>query len=222
MIERNLRIALGISLGVHIFAMSAVMIVAPENIGRKKGYTRVDFLGPILEKTAFDIMLESANPVVKTSYSWGPIPFKSIYLKASFPGKITVAHGFPQHLEKSMDSTILDALTGYKAVPDFYLDLKEESLKQGDLRTGKRKIIYAPEPPFFVKGLYGDDETILVKVRALVSPEGNVKKTEPVTTTGYPQLDILAIKFVRSWIFEPKKTGGDEWVVLQVILNTGD
>jgi TonB family protein len=222
MIGRSLRIAIGISLGMHIFAMSAVTIVTPENIGRIKGYPRVDFLGPILEKTAFDIMLESATPVVKTSYSWEPLPFESGYLKASSPGRITMAHGFPQHLESRMDNTIFPTLTGYKGVPDFFLDLKEETLRQEDLSAGERKIIYTPEPPFFVKGLYGGKETILVRVKALVSPEGNVKSTEPVTTSGYPQLDILATKFVRSWIFEPKKEGGDEWVVLEVILNTGE
>jgi hypothetical protein len=49
-----------------------------------------------------------------------------------------------------------------------------------------------------------------------------VKKAEPVTTTGYPKLDILAVKHVRGWIFEASGANEDEWIVVEVKLNTGD
>ena len=215
MIDRSLRIAFGISLGIHIFAMSAVMIVIPEKAGRKRSLTRVDFLGPILEKTAFDIMLESASPAVETTYSLGDAPFGYRDLQVSPPGRMSLKLEFPQHLENRMDSIILSTLTGYKIVPDFYLDVEEGI-------PGGRKVIYTPDQPFVMKSLYGGKNFINVKVRALVDSSGTVRKTESVTTTGYPQLDILAAKYVRSWTFEARETGEDEWIVLDVTLNTGD
>ena len=215
MIDRTLRIAIGVSLGIHIFAMSAVMIVTPEKIGRKKNFTRVDFLGPILEKTAFDIMLESTNPVVKTSYSFGDMPLGPRNLKVSSPGRMSVEPEFSSRLENSMDNSILKALAGYKIVPDFYLDVMEDVLT-------RRKVIYAPEAPFVMKDLYGGKDFIEVKIRAQVSPGGSVRKAEPVTTTGYPQLDIIAAKYVRSWTFEANESSEDEWMVLEVKLNTKD
>ncbi|MFQ5952430.1 MAG: hypothetical protein ACE5JK_03390 [Candidatus Omnitrophota bacterium] len=222
MIDRNLRIAIGISLGVHIFVMSAVMIVTPDRMGRKKGYTRVDFLGPILEKTAFDIMLESANPVMKTSYGLGPLSFGVGRLKASPPGRMSLKQEFSQHLENRMDSSALEALEDYKTVPDFYLDVKAGGSELWALGFEKRKVIYTPEAPFIMRGLYGSKDEIHIKIKALVSSCGSVKKAEPVITTGYPQLDILATKYVRGWIFEPKGESGDEWIVLNVTLETGD
>ena len=121
MSDRSLRIAFGISLGIHIFAMSAVMIVIPEKAGRKRSLTRVDFLGSILEKTAFDIMLQGTNPAVETSYSLGDTPFGYRDLQVSPPGRMSFKLEFPQHLENSMDSIILSTLTGYKIVPNFSL-----------------------------------------------------------------------------------------------------
>jgi hypothetical protein len=222
MIDRNLRIAVCISVGVHIFAMSAVMIVVPNDIGRNKSFTRVDFLGPILEKTAFDIMLESANPVVKTSYGWGMLPESPEDLGVSSPGRISFEQDLPAGFENSLDRAIIDALSDYKSVPDFFLDVRDERMNRLGWRAGERRIIYTSEQPYIMKGLYGDKEIIRIKVRALVSSRGEVKKTEPVTTTGYPQLDMLAAKYVRSWIFEAREEGVDEWVLLEVKLNTGD
>lgn len=207
---------------MHIFAMSAVMIVTPGNMDRKKGYTRVDFLGPILEKTAFDIMLESTNPVVKTSYSLGDLPFGFRDLKVPSPGRMSFEQEFPRHLEDSRDNVILDALIGYKTVPDFYLDVRDAMLNSQTWSPDQRKVVYTPDPPFIMKSLYGGKDFIDIRVRALVGPDGNVKKTEPVTTTGYPQLDSVAAKFVRSWIFEKKKAGGEEWIILEVVLDTKD
>jgi hypothetical protein len=215
MIDRSLRIALGISLGVHIFAMSAVIIVVPDKIGRNKSFTRVDFLGPILEKTAFDIMLENATPAVETSYSLSDAPFDPDGLEVSSPGRVLFEPEFPLRPENSMDNAVMQALIGYKIMPDFYLDVIEEVPRQ-------RSVIYAPEPPLVMKDLYGGKDVIEVKVRALVSPEGSVRKAEPVTTTGYPKLDILAVKYVRSWMFEASGSSEDKWIVLDVKLDTKD
>ena len=66
--SRNFRIALLISLGIHIFCMSIITITNPVVREKMKSYSRVNFLGPLLRKTAFDIMLENANPVVRTTY----------------------------------------------------------------------------------------------------------------------------------------------------------
>jgi len=62
-----------------------------------------------------------------------------------------------------------------------------------------------------------------MNVRILIDADGKVKKTEPVTTTGFPELDIIAFKFVKGWIFAPTEslTGQDEWYVKEVVLNVG-
>ena len=227
MISRALTIALIISLSVHVFAMSMVTIVTPEGRGRMKPYTRVDFLGPILKKTAFDIMLESVKPVFTTTYQVTGIVPQSGYLKVVVPKRKANLQEMPKYFERSMDASIENFLTGDKVVPDLdfgFNAFMEESWRDEVSTDTIREVIYKPEAPLIMSGVYGDKSTFRVKVKVLISPRGNVKKTESVTTTGYPQLDITAFKFVKGWIFEPKETasGLDEWREVEVVLRVGD
>ena len=86
-IGRNLRIALLISFGVHILAVSGVEIIAPEDFRKRPKYTRIDFLGSILKKTAFDIMLGNVDPLVNGTYgSVFSLPQEG-YLKVVVPSE---------------------------------------------------------------------------------------------------------------------------------------
>jgi outer membrane biosynthesis protein TonB len=56
----------------------------------------------------------------------------------------------------------------------------------------------------------------------LVNTEGNVKTSEPVTTSGYPELDMIASNFVKGWAFEPQESiyGKDEWITREITINS--
>jgi len=218
MISRNLRIALIASLSLHVFLMSAVVIVTPGGPERKKPYTRVNFLGPILKKTAFDIMLESANPIMVTTYNRLGFDAGSMHLKVEPPARKSPEYSFSfKGNLVSMD--MLDFLSGTKAIPGFSYDFRENFIDRMLKSNNKRGVVYKPDAPVIMSELYGNKESYPVKVRAFVASDGNVLKTEPVTTTGYPQLDIIAAKFVESWIFEPGPDASDnEPVVVEVIL----
>jgi outer membrane biosynthesis protein TonB len=75
-----------------------------------------------------------------------------------------------------------------------------------------------------MRGLYGDREKYKIKIRLLISAGGNIKKMEPVTTTGFPEVDIIVSKFVKGWIFEPIADAAeeDEWREIKVILKVGE
>ncbi len=229
MIGRALTVALVISLGVHLFAMSMVSIVTPDDMGRMRPYSRVDFLGPILKKTAFDIMLENVKPVFTTTYQVTGLLPQGGYLEVVVPKRRAEPEDLSGYFERSMDASVEDFLMGSKVVPDMDLDFKfdtliEEKWSSGAYSQSERKVIYRPEAPLVMRGVYGDKDAFKVKVRVLVSPNGDVRNTESITTTGYPQLDITAFKYVRGWIFEPKEAAGeaDEWREVEVILKTED
>ncbi len=114
MFNRNLRIALLISLGAHIIAMSAVTIIAPIEHARLHPYTRVDFLGPILKKTAFDIMLENVNPLAQTMYQHiqTDSPYKQLGSEVS-KKDFQIQH-LPAVQERVMDAALSDFLSGTK------------------------------------------------------------------------------------------------------------
>lgn len=125
MMIRNLFIALLASLAVHILWMSAIAITVPEDFHRVRTYTRIDFLGPILQKTAFDMALESAAfsgagdhdrnaPVPECEKDLMVTPIVRYSDPGLYPGGPAVAK----------DRTVTDFLMGAKSVPDLMLDPK--------------------------------------------------------------------------------------------------
>lgn len=229
MIGRNLTIALVVSLGVHVFSMSAVTIITPDDMRHKGAYTSVDFLGPILKKTAFDIMLENVAPSMSTTYRYAGFSPQDSYLTIAVTKRESLVPAFPEYQDSKMDTLVLDFLTETKTVPGLNLGLGSNRYMlpgwgQGEsARASARRVIYKADPPVIMSGFYGDKTEYQIKVDVLVGPDGKVKQAEPLTTTGYPQLDIMASEFVRSWIFEPqqKSTGQDEWHIVEVILRAG-
>ncbi len=84
-----------------------------------------------------------------------------------------------------------------------------------------REIFSRPDSPRVGRGLYGGKEKFKEKIKVLVDPGGKVKRAEPVTTPGFPRLDITASEYVRSWIFESREdTAEDEEVVVEVVLDS--
>lgn len=215
-IKRDLTYALLISFGIHIFGMSAVAIIIPGGAERLHSYTRVDFLGPILRKTAFDIMLENTPPPVITAYGYANISPETKLLGVRLPKKESSAQLFNKPFEDKMDIRVRGFLADYKVVPDLTF-----ALADGERLSVARRVLYKPEAPFIIKGLYGDKENFTVRIKTLLDAGGNVKKAELVTTTGYPKLDIIISEFVKSWIFAPSgNPSGDEWQETEVVLKT--
>jgi len=230
MISRNLRIALLISIGIHVLAMSAVTIINPEISGRSRPYTRVDFLGPILGKTAFDIMIENAEPVFETAYRRVfDLTGGGLRLEVSAPKITAFVQEFPDRYERGLDVSARDFLAGRKEMPEIFPGLGAGDFLAGEwmaaaVPPGPRKIVYKPAAPDIIRGLYGENAVFVVRVKALIGPDGTVIKTEPVTTTGHPRLDLAAAEFVGGWMFEPRENGasGGDWTEVEVRLQAGE
>ena len=141
-----------------------------------------------------------------------------------------MVHEFSGYFESSMDDFVKGFLMGSKTIPELDLDISERSVfgkewgSSGSPAPRERRVLYRPEPVRIMRGLYGNKETFKVQVNVLIDDDGNVKKAEPITTTGYPNLDITAVKFVKSWIFEPttESINPDQWQVVEVFLKAGE
>lgn len=227
MISKNLRTALLISLAAHIIGMSAVAIIYPEGEKRRCAYTRIDFLGAILKKASFDIMIENTVPFFKGSGGQTIQTKEKDYLeKVRLPKQKPYVQKFPGRLDTVMDNVVKEFLVGDKAIPEFITDSgRENSLnRQTRLKNDntRRKIIYRPDTFFVQYGLYGKKKLFKAKFKALMGTDGKIKRTELLTTTGYPQLDMKASRLIKDRLPPPKKNvlWKDEWCEIEVILNT--
>jgi len=227
MISKNLRTALLVSLAAHVIGMSAVAIIYPEGKNRRCAYTRIDFLGAILKKASFDIMIENTAPFLRGTGGYMIQTKEKDYLEnVRLPKQKPYVQKLPGRLDTVMDNAVKRFLIGDKAVPGFITDSRrEKSLnRQTQLRndgTG-RKIIYRPDTFFVQYGLYGKKKLFKAKFKALMGTDGKIKRTELLTTTGYPQLDIKASRLIKDRLSPPKKNvlWKDEWCEIEVILNT--
>jgi len=227
MISRNLRIALLGSLTVHVLAMSAVSIIGPEEVKRRSAYTRIDFLGAVFQKTAFDIMLENTTSFFKDGHGHVIQVAEGEYLeKVKVPKQKLRGVKSAVCLEDEMDDTVKGFLTGDKAVPRFIANTKPEVFVRGTRTSGSmrrvRKIVYRADTSFIQHGFYGKKRSFKAKFKALLGSDGKIKRTELLATTGYPQLDMKASRLVKDRVIEPEERvpGKDEWCEVEVILNT--
>ena len=223
MIDRNLKIALLLSLSVHIVSISVFAIISPESMKVRKPYTKVTFLGPLLNKTAFDIMLENVKPVFKTTYRHAMSTPDSNYLDICVEKYQSKIEDVPRLFSEYNDK-IIYYLKGSKSIPGFdpektYLMNSFNGVPERAKR--ERKIVHKPEMPLIMKGRYGDKDFFIISVRVQIDVEGNVKAAEPLTTTGYPQLDMDAVEYVNGWLFESKSdlSVQHEWQEIDVVLS---
>jgi len=201
-----------------------VTIVTPKDVGRMRAYTRVDFLGSILRKTAFDIMLEDTGKSLIGSYDDALVDIESTYLDVNVTRVDPGGYRTSDYFDNILDSLLVKFLAGKKISPDIVrlsgsFGGKAGSLSKGLLNAG-RKVIYRPQKPLVEGKLYGYEERFKVKVKIFIEPDGKVKKAEPVNTTGFLEIDSTAVKFVKGWIFEPKEDGSgeDQMQEVEVIL----
>lgn len=228
MTSRGLGAALIIALGVHVAVMSAVDIVSYSGPGRTKPYTRIDFLGPILGKTSFDMMVAHHASVSRAATEALRSSGGEEYLAVTAEGRILPPHEPGRADEDALDASVSAALAGWEATPGE----KSRPGSKADVSTNRqdgpdiapRKVVHRPDAPFFIKGQYGEKDLFRVKVKVLVGADGSVIRTEPVTTTGYPQLDMSAAKSVKGWIYEPSKppSRAEEWIEEEVVLKSGE
>jgi hypothetical protein len=214
---RFFRNALLISVGVHLFFMTAVVIVNPAASQKITPFTRIEFLGPLLTKTAFDMMIEGTDPIASASYRMADGSPSD--LKAAAPTRGSDTTEYPDYSrEGGADAGVKGTLSDNKSFADF-LVAEQVQIYNNNKGAGNstRRIRYKPVPLIVSEKLEGP-EIYRVKVMVLVAPDGTVRKTEPSTTSGYPRIDMFAARLVRSWLFEPVNDGKDELVTVDVEL----
>jgi hypothetical protein len=172
--------------------------------------------------------LEGADPLLTGMNSDLTLPGEESHLEVTVSRAEPDVRNFPAQLEKRMDDFLADFLTGLKTAPGDHSPLGRSSSGDGGrhVRGGgeERKVIYRPEQPVIAGSYYGRKEVFRIKVAVVISPGGQVKKAEPVNTTGDIDVDMTAAEFVQGWIFEPKNYGvsTDQEQEVEVLLTTGE
>lgn len=210
--EKNYFVAaVTISAVCHLFWFSVVDIVAAAHENSTDDYTEINFLGPILEKTAFDVMIESAPVKSEILYSNAMMVKPKGDLSVSGPGKVGIKNPLRgvKNIERD-DASFKTAMKTPAEIAPFndnkalYYHIKEKELNKFIEGPAKaRPLIYRPELPVFEKKFMMVEESFVTKFRFTISDSGNIETVEPVVSSGYPNFDVACIKYIRQWRFAP-------------------
>lgn len=208
--DKEFNLAFLISLLWHLFLLFAVTIVVlPTGFPMAKVST-VSFLGPLLEKTAFEIMVDKNRPSKQTAYK------RSMYFENSFldhrGGNLSLKFkdvAAPQK-EEAAKITGKEFLDSPKITPPFLIP----NLTQPAGRTGQgdffiegplseREVLSSPKLPVMSKRVEQGQRDFSVKLKVKVRPEGDVADASLLASSGYPDVDMAAINYMKGVRFSP-------------------
>ncbi|MBI4845558.1 MAG: TonB family protein [Candidatus Omnitrophica bacterium] len=158
----------------------------------RANFMPVTFLGPILENVEpqkeKEILKEPGEIIEGGQLSGEVEETKRAYIGCELQGK------YPLPVDELSE----------KPVPQIKTEssrFKELSVAESMEEQFKRKVLFKPEMPEYpqwAKEIGGNFE---VQLKFLVLPDGAVGTVEKITSSGYPELDEIGIRYIRRWKF---------------------
>lgn len=217
--NRAFNIAFLISLAWHLFWMSAVNVVVLPGRYKARELTSVSFLGPLLEKTALDIMLVNKPVAVTTRYQ------HSLKYAHSFDKKEDGLHPEKVDREEVEERIYARAENEISKIP-VAVSLRDKEIpnivkvkrpKDTQLKgpseisgvAAKREVIYKPIKPQ-VSSRIKPSAPFILELGFSVSAQGEVNEVVPVVSSGDPEVDLLGIRYLKNWKFAPLRENSQE------------
>jgi len=226
--DKAFNISILISTAWHLFWIFAVIVVVTPTVQPRDVYQEVDFLGPILEKTAFDIMVENVSPQSETLYARSALFVNNIYLRPRGPERKILNGVMEEPIVEKLSVILQRYGRDDKEIPTYFSEEIRMIYERSITKTlplsiegpaKRREIMYKPDKPSVLRGLYDDSNEYLVKLKFFLSEDGLVRDVEPVISSGYPDIDLEGIKFLKRWRFSPssqEEDTGEIWGIVTV------
>ena len=203
--------ALFVSVLWHLFWFSSITIVSFPAKVNYPHFSDISFLGTLLDKPNFEVHI-TPKPFLRVQ---SVIPQGSV---SGFPFQ-ELPEETPDLLKmtRPYDGTrwnIPSELLGLQKKNPAAL-LKTEEHVKNDFSSLKgaassRILYYQPPLPELPKWINPRDVQSSLELRFWVSPRGKVVNIEKVTSSGDPTLDLIWIRYLRRWQFNPKATNEEE------------
>ncbi|MEA3329021.1 MAG: hypothetical protein U9Q08_04810 [Candidatus Omnitrophota bacterium] len=197
-------LALVISILWHLLCICGVRIeLNPFYTHELKKYPAISFLGPILEETAFRRGLKIGLPeAVK-------VPLRKLFsdklnLRSQFSNDQIRARGKKRIVTRqqagSPDKHVLvESFDNLRQDSQNAPDYLPRVRLQGPVEN--RAVLYNPPLPSLPDWASQEGLRFDLKIKFWVSSQGVVKHAKPEISCGYPELDLLGIRYISKWRF---------------------
>ena len=205
--NKAFNIALLLSLTWHLMCMITVNIIVSPGKYRARELTSVSFLGPILEKTALDIILANKPIAITTRYQRN-LKDRYILPREEKPfSENSVKDHITARVEDKMNMAFAKAPEENKEVPEIITKATERDTysKNSEEISGAvsiREVIYKPVRPKLPAWII-TRSPFKMELEFMVSPQGEIKKIIPVVSSGDAEIDLLGIRYLKNWRFVP-------------------
>jgi|GEM_PF-1552038 len=209
--DRIFNISFLISLAGHVFCIFfVILIITPSGFSFNK-FPTIDFLGPILEQD-ISASYDLKPTLMATPYKEDFVSDKDIFWKNyNYLDARALA-------DSSLDQIQFKEPKMQKQTPDFintFLKMDEglvfnetkklqsfEDIKLGEPLVA-RAIVYRPTKPVLPKWAKESNMNFSISLKLFVSNNGVVQSVNRLTTTGYQEIDLMAMKYASGFIFQP-------------------
>lgn len=216
--NRAFSIAFVISLAWHFFCMSMFNIVVLPGKYRARDLSSVSFLGPLLEKTALEIMLVNKPVAIDTRYR-RDLKYKHALgeediLRAVGKGGDETKNYIRTRLEETMEATPRMPFSLNKEKPQAVSVKAPQSISVKDSgslsgNVAGREVIYKPVMPSLPRWLAAGAPFTL-ELEFSVSAQGEIKRVTPIVSSGNSEVDLLGTRHLKAWKFAPLSPGLSE------------
>ena len=90
----------------------------------------------------------------------------------------------------------------------------------------ERTVLYRPSLPVLPDWLKEEKLRLNIEIKFWVSPDGLVEHAEPLISCGYPEIDLLMVRYLDKWRFQPLAGDLDgeqgQWGVARLFLYDKD
>jgi len=193
------------SVGWHLFWFSAIVVIlAPPNL-EKSQFSKVTFLGPVMEETMLEILIDNNAKYVKTFYVTEPAMQEAQVILPVPPERLEPnREGIFSISNKDMFS-LKQYIYNYKLYPTdiFRSTISSDTEDKNFYLIDGFKVIHKPALPSVPALLDTEQKKFSVKLEFFISKEGTAFSINPKTSSGYPQIDMLAIQYIEKIKFLP-------------------
>ena len=203
---KELGVALFVSVLWHLVCIFSITIVSLPPRVKFPRFSEVSFVGAMLSEPDFEIHLS------QLPFSRRPNEVTQPFLERS--GRL-VGNPLPNPaFWTSSRASATELFLHERSLPLFfpeYFELPRE--KEGFVLEGparQRVLYYRPERPRLPRWADPREIRTDLQFKFWISPEGKTESVETLVSSGDPTVDLIGMRYLRQWRFNPKREG-TEW-----------
>ena len=212
---KELGIALFVSALWHLVCIFSITIVSFPREVKFPSFSQISFVGSVLSEPDFEIRLSQLPFTRRPDEVIQPFLQRSGRLMSApltTPGFWTASGGSVGSVEETRLSE--DLFLAQRPDPLFFPEHfelpqeKEAFVLEGPAR--QRILYYRPERPQLPRWVDLKKVKAQLRFKFWITPQGKTESIETLVSSGDPQVDLIGVRYLRRWRFNPRPEGR-EW-----------